>query len=410
MKPSALFLFSYVLNRSAVEKAAVFAGFARRTYLRKALLLVFTLPLDLLAWCVLRLRPGQGREFILLGARAGALLGELHGARAAVLGTLTDLPRALRAGALWIPVGPLYITLALCRWSLQPQVPVLVALAMRGLGALIERHLHAGATLVLHSDALPLARALIVIVRARGGTVCCLQHGLLHETSEMNEIDGSLSDVNVVRSRAAAGLIARANADSRFLVEPDLFIPSLPAGERSSRAVVLVGEAWHVCDQALHDTYMRRLRTLQRELAALGVASVFRPHPLERVRSVGYGFVRLDLAPAARSLARHAAFVGYSSTLLHEAASVGRLAMQLTLSGFPLPALDASTALPVHTVSTADDLARLLRDHQRSETATAVTTQRRVQDAARRVLEGIAPPHEPTPTVSATGVRTETSR
>lgn len=386
-------VFSYARQREPGQAGVLFFRFMRALYLRRALVLALALPFDL-AWlavdaCAARLRGARPQRLLFLTAPPMAWIDRLSTSGLAWVGAPHLLLSVLRHGGLYVPASPLYLLLTAAlflpvRW--QQRVG---RWAVRLCTAQLRLAGIATGMLVHHSDALPFGRAVVLAARRHGLVTVCLQHGIFHSSSAIAERDGSLSDINVVRSQFDAGLIAQSAPASRFLVEPDFFLPPVAPAPTppASRCVTLLGEGWHQCDAAFSARYLDRLRGLQAELLAAGVVVVFRPHPCERKLARGFGLQHLDNGPLDACLQRSALVVGYSSTVLLEAASIGVPAAQIDVDGIFNPGMDRD-GVAVVKATTAAELLALAAVANAPRPAAAQLLERQ-SAAAQRVLDTI---------------------
>jgi len=352
-------LYSYPTVENLGPHGTLSLQFFRRQYRRKAALLLLLLPFDLVYLLALSFCWRRPRRYMFLSRMSVDLLGvACDGRDSIILGSASELLSAMRRGALWIPVSPLYIALAWSKWTVQGAASVAVKVMVAWFARLLLPRFAPKAWLIVHSDALPLARALIAIARTAQARVCCLQHGIFDPQYVIPEIDGSQSDLNVVRSTVDAGIIRRANSTTRILVEPDLFRPLVSAAPTGGPNVLLIGEGWHTCDAQLDRLYRARLREVEAALADRGIPVTFRPHPSERYRAWRYGFRHIDRKKKGQSLRTFNVYVGFASTLLNEAAMCGHLAIQVVFEG-RLPQVIARTA-DQHVVQ-ADSVSSLVQ-------------------------------------------------
>jgi len=353
-------IYSYSMPENLGPDSAWSLPFFRRKNRWRALLLVVPALIEIPYLLFLTLTRGAPRRFAFVNKIAIGVLDATRGSETIVLGSVSELPLALRKGALWVPVSALYIVLAWSRWTTEGGLPIQTRLAMKVLHRILASRLPGNSWLVMHSDALPLARALAAIVRDLGSGTCCVQHGIFHESYRLPEVDGSLCDVNVVRSKVDARIIRRANPVSTMLIEPSLFRPPRPRSVPTQLRVSLIGEAWHTCDKAFDKLHRRKLRDLEAALIDSNIAVSFRPHPSERYRALFYGFRHLDFGQKYRAFERFNVFVGYASTLLNEAAAVGHLAIQLIHAEHTTPTIIRDGGPEIPRVQTPDQLLALL--------------------------------------------------
>lgn len=358
-------IYSYSMPENLGTHAVRSLPFFRRKNRWRALLLVLPAIFELPYLLLLMFRRGTPRRYAFVNKMAVDLLDTTAGSQTIVLGSLLELPLAQRKGALWIPVSALYIALAWSKWTTQGELPFASRLLIGALHRALASRLAGNGWLIMHSDALPLGRALVAIARHLGVRTCCVQHGIFHEQLPLPEIDGSQCDLNVVRSEVDARIIQRANSATMILVEPDLFRPPRPRTVPTILRVSLIGEAWHTCDQSFDRVHRSRLREFEAGLVRAHIDVSFRPHPSERYRAWLYGFQRLDFGSKRRAFERFNVFVGYASTLLHEADAVGHLAVQVVFPGRMTPVIFRDGDRDIARVQTADELLALLSQGRR---------------------------------------------
>ena len=359
--PSKQDIYSYASEGNfGVQAAQCVVPFFRRKYRWRSLLLSVFLPIECIYLVVLGLTARRQRRYLFLNKMAANVIDATPGRDTIILGSVTDLPLVWRRGALWIPVSPLYVALAWSKWTTQGQFHWIARLIVEWFGGELGQRLNKDSWLLVQSDGLPLARAVIAVARRSGAGVCCVAHGIFHEQYAMPEIDGSRSDLNVVQSEVDANIIRRANPATVVLIEPELFRPPVPRTRQPGLSVLLVGESWHVIDKEFDRVHLCRLREIEELLITNKIPVLFRPHPSERHRAWRYGFRRLDFGSKIRSFERFSVFVGYASTLLHEADAVGLNAVQLVFEDRETPLIVRDGQRTIPRVRTADELLRIL--------------------------------------------------
>jgi len=330
-------LFEYILEREAgVRGKTLFIQF-RRILLRRALLLFLALPLDLIAMCVQMLRwPWQPRrKTITLTRMVPDLLAQLTGSGLVYAGPPSWAAFAWRQHAAYMPASVPYILLTVALYLPNEARNILGRWTLRWVDWLYKLYKVDIASVLVHSDALPFARAFVLQARDRGMKTICVQHGIFHANSGIKNFDGYLCDLNVVRSREDGELIASSNRATELCVEPDFFLTTFPDfnSENLSPVITLVGEGWHTVDEVFSKSYIEKLRQLEVELFSLGCHVLFRPHPSERSFAKKFGFQQLDLTDLGISMAKTDVYLGFSSTLLIEAAAAGCSVAQLPVDG-----------------------------------------------------------------------------
>jgi hypothetical protein len=256
-----------------------------------------------------------------------------------------------------------YILLAVALYLPSRVRCVLGAWALGWVDGLFRLYKLDGARLIVHSDALPFARAFVLQARHRGMKTICVQHGIFHANCGMEKFDGYLCDSNVVRSVEDGALISSCNTATELIVEPDFFLTPFERFHSNNKSplITLVGEGWHSIDDVFSNKYIARLKQFEVELFSLGFNVQFRPHPSERSFVNKFGFKKIDMTDIAISMGRTDMYLGFSSTLLIEAAAAGLVAAQIKVDGAFNPAMNRA-GLNIWLVESAQDIARLLEN------------------------------------------------
>jgi len=295
----------------------------RRTYLFKTVLLALVLPMDLVIGVYIIV---SGKRFNLFFAtEKWPDFTEVSASRASTASILPPTHIIHYSKSKYFPASIFYVPAAIGlflpsalhnRWS-----SVVVMLT----SSILKRLASTSATLVVHSDALPFGRALVVAANKIRIKTVCIQHGSFRESNIIDEQDGFLCDLNIVRSLEDSEIIRKASRQTDIHVIPDFFKIRLNQNrEKKLRPrVILLGEGYHILDKDFNRVYLDYLVILQNELLERGVDVDFRPHPSERKMRWGNLFKSIDRGLLQESLSQANAVVGYSSTLLQECAEIG---------------------------------------------------------------------------------------
>lgn len=356
-------LFEYILEREAgVRGKTLFIQF-RRILLRRALLLFLALPLDLIAMCVQMLRwPWQPRrKTITLTRMVPDLLAQFTKSGLVYAGPPSWAALAWRQPASYMPISVPYILLTVALYLPNGARRILGRWTLRWIDWLFKLYKADGAHVLVHSDALPFARAFVLQAQDRGMKTICVQHGIFHANSGIKNLDGYLCDLNVVRSREDGELIASSNRATELCVEPNFFLTVFhySHSENLKPVITLVGEGFHIYDKDFSKSYIEKLRQFEMELFSLGCHVLFRPHPSERSFAKKFGFQQLDLTDLSISMAKTDVYLGFSSTLLIEAVAAGRVAAQIPVYGVFNPGMNRAE-IHVWRAESAQDVFRLI--------------------------------------------------
>lgn len=297
----------------------------RRTYFTKSVLLLLTLPLDALILAFILI--SKKRFNVLIATEKWPKLTEITASRTrtACISPVTFFKDHLKSKARYFPASIFYLLSALGlalpnqlrkKWS---------DIAVYLVFVILRRVTNKSATLVVHSDALPFGRALVMAANKSGIRTVCIQHGNFREYNVIREQDGFLCTNNIVRSIEDGNIIKKTATQTLIHVDPGFFTICIGDNASSSIApkVLLLGEGYHIIDSDFNEIYLKELELLQYALTDLDVSVAFRPHPSERKMVWRNRFKEIDLAPLEHSLTTADAVVGYSSTLLQESAEIG---------------------------------------------------------------------------------------
>ena len=385
-------IYEYILEREpGLRGKTLFIKFRRIMLFRSALLLI-TMPLET---CVLAFRclvaPWKSPiDAITLTLISPDLLTEFSSRDLVFAGPATWIIEAFRRRGTYMPVSVPYILLTMGLFVPLGFRRTLGKCAKWWISSLCKLYKLRGAKLIIHSDALPFARAFVLCARELGMRTICIQHGIFQAESGIENIDGYLCDVNIVRSHEDREIIAGRNRSTQFVVEPDFFlaIPSIVDIDKSRPIVTLVGEGLHVVDDALALRYISELRRWELELATLSYCVYYRPHPNERSFARKFGFSHLDMTPLHVSIGRTDIYVGYGSTLLIEAAAVGCLAVQIPVDGKYNLGMDRA-GIRIQRVTSTGDIMQLASSASARHISMDTLIERK-RCAVRRVYQAIS--------------------
>jgi hypothetical protein len=319
-------LYTYASSWQNSEHSRTLWAHIRSAYFLRAMPLFITLlfvDIFILIFIIV-----YGKKFkVLIATEKWPDLSKILGeqTQTACIAPLTFLFRRRSATTQYIPASFFYV-LAAAGLVLPEKLASKWSMLVVYLTAAILRRISSGCTsLVVHSDALPFGRALVMGANKVGIKTICIQHGTFSESDVIAERDGFLCSHNIVRSKEDAKIIQDSGKNSTIHIIPEFFRIKLKEAprQRSESIIVLLGEGFHIIDKEFNSIYLRYLSELHGHLLDLGANVIFRPHPSERKFDWSEYFCRVDLSPLATSLAEVDAVVGYSSTLLLEAAEAG---------------------------------------------------------------------------------------
>jgi hypothetical protein len=192
----------------------------------------------------------------------------------------------------------------------------------------------------MHSDGLPLARALILALRPIKTKFLCVQHGLFHSALP-GEIDGVKCDYNVI-IRPDQLQYFRDSGVSNLLIWSEIVSDNFEKSSQPSELidfnkVVLVGEALFTVSKSIDQKALIAYRYIKDRGDKLGYDVRYRLHPSEKKSF----FKRLVLlyyfgCPDQSEEIIGRLFVGYNSSFLDKVASRAGAVCNLDLEGVTL--------------------------------------------------------------------------
>ena len=185
----------------------------------------------------------------------------------------------------------------------------------------------------MHSDGLPVARALILALRPLGVRFICVQHGLFHSTLP-GKIDGVNCDYNVIIRPDQVPYFTESGVKD-FIIWSDICSSKLELGGQSFdyasiNKVVLVGEGLYTISREIDQYALELYKKIKVMAKENGYDVSYRLHPSEK-RSL---FKRLLLLyyfglPDQSNLVENRLFIGFNSSFLDSVSSSGGLAVRM---------------------------------------------------------------------------------
>lgn len=297
----------------------------RRTYLFKSILLVLILPFDVIFFGFSVLSGRRFDCFVVTDKWPSLTESLSKSINVATISPPSSIFSNWSRKIGYIPASPIYILVTLglflpaslkIKWS---------SFAVGVISHILRRFCRGRPIIIVHSDALPFGRSIVLSSKILNGLSICIQHGIFHVDSAIKERDGFLCDYNIVRSSHDAEIIQESSLITKFVVSPSFFrIKVRPLFDsRLVPSVLLLSEGFHIIDKLFNDQFIAHLCELSSKLCEAGIRVIFRPHPSERNRDWSSDFSVIDKSPLENCLGRIDAVVGFSSTLLQECAEIG---------------------------------------------------------------------------------------
>lgn len=197
----------------------------QKTYTLKSILLAFALPIDILF--VLRIIYKKKRfDVIFITHKWPDLIAAMpRNANTALIAAPNIILFCCRNRVEYIPASLFYIMTSIGIWIPKLKRKSWSLLAVESITHLMRKIFQNKASLVVHSDALPFGRALVMAAKNLGVTTICIQHGNFREYNVVSEQDGFLCDVNITRSNEDSQIIKKSSPTTILKAVPDFFFP-----------------------------------------------------------------------------------------------------------------------------------------------------------------------------------------
>ena len=317
------FLLSFIKKRDISLGSKVFSSFCYRSFYRKAFLSRFV---------ILKNNFKPSKVFI-LGVKSYDFYDFSNVNDVTVLGSFSEYCKAKTCGAGFYNLGKLYRKIF--RFCFKDGSKESLEFEVLQLSAFFVEYGLPNSKLIVHSDALPLARGVIVAARKAGLEIVCLQHGLFSYDTNIDEIDGTYSDVNYARSENQKNvMISNGVRPETIRVMPSLFYKV----KKPLVSITFVGEGFLSVSNELHEKTMRCYKGV-RSLLSQGLGLDFdldffyRPHPSEKN---GLQYCQIEGVGLERSISEsnylYRFYIGCSSTYLVDVVYQGYEAIQVRLS------------------------------------------------------------------------------
>lgn len=321
-------LYSYAGSWLNASHSKTLGKTIKRTYLIKLLLLTFVLPFDVCFLFYIYLVRRKYSIFFATEKWPSLVNMVSKEVSAASISSPIFLLRRFELKSIYFPASIFYVPAALglflpesfhLRWS---------KLVVLGVKRILKNFSENKASIVVHSDALPFGRCLIMAANELGIKSVCIQHGSFRNENIIAEQDGFLCAHNIVRSVEDAGIICKANDKTKIHLLVDFFKLRVDKdkGRPIAPTVLLLGEGYHIIDENFNERYLAYLELIRGQLLKHNFNVVFRPHPSERNLRWNDKFPIVSRETLESCLSKVDAVIGYSSTLLQESAEVGILA------------------------------------------------------------------------------------
>lgn len=316
-------LYSHASSMSNKVHAETLWLQIKKAYAIKSYLLIFALPLDMLA-IIFLLISKRKFECIFVTLKWQELIRKTsRKSKVSVVAAPNAILFCIKNNIGYIPASFFYILASIGVWLPRRFKGKWSLLAVKLTSQMLNNFINHDSTLIVHSDALPFGRCLVMAGKELGLTTVCIQHGNFREYNIVSEQDGFLCNINITRSNEDSEIIKKSNPATTLMAIPDFFLLCTKDSKMgSSHRVLLLGEGFHMLDKDFNKLYIEQLQYLEIELEKIGLEVLFRPHPSERNMNWNSKFHNVDSDDLIISMAKTSAIIGFSSTLLQEAAEI----------------------------------------------------------------------------------------
>ena len=173
--------------------------------------------------------------------------------------------------------------------------------------------------LILNSDGLPLARAILSSTYGLKTKSICVQHGTFYN-SILGEIDGSKCDLNVIQNRSQEKFFKNSGANVDIIYSELLDFYECLQGKYYStkKLVVMIGQGLYSEDKLKHQKLLLDYKEVIEILRKNGVKLRYRPHPTEYKNPLLLLKILLVLrCLPTKIIDYNFTFIGHRSTLLN---------------------------------------------------------------------------------------------
>lgn len=324
-------IFSYATSWENEIYRKTLLKHIKDTYRSKAIILLIFFPVDIFIFLFECLIIDRKSSIIFITKKWPDLYSYNNKYRKIFIGPPSSIYFAMKHRGIYIPASFLYLIVSVYPSGKEFR-SLINLMAIKVATYTLGRFATCNSVLVHHSDALPFARSYVMAAKKNKIRSVCLQHGIFHENFISSERDGFISDINIVRSEYDASLMRDVVISSEIIVLSDLFLLPIKRYENDgNKYVILVGEGFDVIDKKFSSTYIEKLKKVENELSDAGYKVKYRPHPSERRFFSKFDFQDYDLSSLDLSFSMAIAYIGYSSTLLIEAAENGIHSFNLTI-------------------------------------------------------------------------------
>lgn len=332
-------LYSYTKSWAIKSHGLSIESELRKTYLIKSLLLILFLPIDVFLYFFVNLLGKKKKANLILLTGKWMELNYVFAKKTSVahIGLAKYITYFFKNKCLFMLVSPVYIFSTVGLFLPEKYKNYIGNFVISIAKAQLSKCSTSNSKVIVHSDALPFSRAYVMAANQLGLNTVCIQHGTFYGVHKILERDGFLCGSNIVRSATDASIILEANSKTSIHIATDFFVPKLFRSTKLSSGhikILLLGEGLHVTERDFGIKYMATLKSLYAHYQAMDIDVAFRPHPSERGFFRRNNFNHIDSLALADSLSIVDAIVGFSSSLLLEAAQVGIPSFHIAVDGF----------------------------------------------------------------------------
>lgn len=331
-------LYSYFDSWQDKIHARTLKKATKKATFLKLLIIILILPFDIILFIFQKIFRIKVSDFIATDKWSdfNDFLGK--NLKIGLISTPDKFIKNIKSGIIYIPASPIYFISCIGLWLPSNCHLVWTNFVIKFNTSYLKSYLlsdHKKSYLIIHSDALPFARSLVFACNRLKINTVCIQHGVFHEQNIIFEVDGSKSDINIIRSEEDKNIIKNISPNSQYLVTPDFFLltPNKNFIKKNTiPRILFLGEGYHILDERLDNAYLKRLEYIYKKMLFFNCECFFRPHPSEKFKRISKGFKNIDNLSLNDSISITDCVIGYSSTLLYEAKSIGIPSFQVDVN------------------------------------------------------------------------------
>jgi hypothetical protein len=184
----------------------------------------------------------------------------------------------------------------------------------------------------LHSDGLPLARAMILCFKPLGIKFVCVQHGVFHSALD-NEIDGIKCNYNVIMNKSQAIFFESSGCLNNLDYSEIETNKKINTVKNNIENIVLIGEGFFTISNEKNKLLLNLYKNLANSVESSGLKCFYRFHPSEKksISAMFYIICKFNRVVFRKDPGK-SVYIGTHSSYMHKMYQNGNVVYQLDLS------------------------------------------------------------------------------